>query len=101
MSYDPLLKFLFPEGIKQHFELRSMIVDFLDEKIDDGHISWNGDNPVRRSIPDTYPPPPPIFESTTIEKPTGNTSKSKRGMSHLDSTSILSSKTRSKRQKKK
>ena len=43
MSYDPLLGYLFPEGIKQHFELRTMIVDFIEATIDDGHILWNGE----------------------------------------------------------
>ena len=43
LSYDPLLKRLFPDGIKQHYQLRSMVVGFLDENIDDGHILWNGE----------------------------------------------------------
>ena len=54
------------------------------------------------TVPDiTISPPTAIFESTNIFSETSNTSKSKskRGMSHLDETSILTSKTRSKRHK--
>ena len=49
----------------------------------------------------TISPPTAIFENSNIFSETSNTSKSKykRGMSHLDETSILTSKTRSKRHK--
>ena len=49
----------------------------------------------------TISPPTAIFENSNIFSETSNTSKSKpkRGMSHLDETSILTIKTRSKRHK--
>ena len=49
----------------------------------------------------TISPPTAIFENSNIFSETSNTSKSKskRGMSYLDETSILTIKTRSKRHK--
>ena len=38
MSYDPVLKLLFEDGVRQHYEFRQMVVNTLPERISDGHI---------------------------------------------------------------